>query len=322
MLSTKERTFVGALKDSSGIRIRMPERQISPLADNDQLPTQDFEIVVEEPTIYPWPENLDPATFGRPIKRIRYYFEPFMAAIRSIRKDYAWHTFYQNPETHSSHIEDYPEILTQLERLFESELGTKYTAAQYELLVRSHIIVIAVSNRNGSIAGYFSSSYAERDTISGVKIPVTFGNHGVISRDHQQHKIGVTMGAITTLHGQKLSDLFSQIACVLRTNNRNILNPLKQAGIVYRSDELHGDTLDETESMARTAIAHMHNEIFQLSDVHLPFDKPLEIEHRFDPTFTIERVNSNQIIYICCITSLSKCIYKLFARRPRRKKKI
>ena len=299
----------------------MPERQISPLADNAQLPNQDFEIVVEEPAIYPWPNDLDPTNFGRPIKRIRYYFEPFMNAIRSIRKDYAWHTFYHNPETDSSYIEDYPEILTQLERLFESELGTKYTPAQYELLVRSHIIVVAVSSRNGSIAGYFSSSYAEKGTISGVNIPVTFGNHGVISRDHQQFKIGVTMGAITTLHGQRLSDLFSQIACVLRTNNRNILNPLKQAGTVYRSDELHGDNLDDTEAKVRTAISYMHNEIFQLSDIHLPFDRPLNIEHRFDPTFTIERVGPDQIIYICCITSLSKCIYKLFARRPRRKKK-
>jgi hypothetical protein len=299
----------------------MPDRQTAPLADTPQASNPDFGIVVEEPAFYPWPQNLDSTKFGRPIKRIRYYFDPFINAIRSIRKDYAWHTFYQNSESRSSYIEGYPEILAQLERLFEDELGTKYTEAQYQLLIRSQIIVVAVSNKNGSIAGYFSSSYADSNTINGIDIPITFGNHGVISREHQQYKIGVTMGAITTLHGQKLSDLFSQIACVLRTNNRNILNPLKQAGTVYRSDELSGDALDNIETTAKAAISYMHNKVFQLSDVHLPFDRPLNIEHRFDPAFTIERVSPDQIIYICCVTSLSKCIYKLFARRPRRKKK-
>jgi hypothetical protein len=212
-------------------------------------------------------------------------------------------------------------VLAQLERLFERELGTKYSPEQYQLLVQSQIVVVAVAKDTNSIAGYFSSSYSGRNTILGVDIPITFGNHGVISQDHQQFKIGVTMGAITTLHGQKLRDLFKTIACVLRTNNKHIMNPLKQAGNVYRSDKLAGDHLSPIEIQARSAIQHMHVNLFQLPDVQLPFDRPLNIEHRFDPAFTIDGVRSDQIIYICCVTSLSRCIYKLFARRQRRQQK-
>ena len=280
----------------------------------------DFEIVVEESTRFAWPLEDMREDFGEPMKRIRFYFKPFLNMIRSIRKDYSWKVFYIDPATDRSMVEQFPEVVDQLEKLFERELGTKYSHAQRELLLCSHIVIIAVAKKSNEIAGYFSASYAPRNSIPGIPIPVTFGNHGVIAEEHQQFKIGVTMGALSILHGQKLRDLFRTIACVLRTNNKNILNPLRQAGNVYRSDHLQSSTLSKDEAISQRAIDYMHNNVFNLPDEPLPWDKPLEIDHRFDPAFTIDGVRENQIIYISCVTSLSKCTVRLFARRRRRKR--
>ena len=299
----------------------MPDLKRSERLGPSRAHDSEFNIVVQESDHLLWPTALTENQFGEPLKRIRSYFLPFLAAIRRARREYLWKAFFLDSSTGRNVVEQYPKIVDQLELLFERELGSKYSFEQRELLLQSHIVIVAVSKSDMEIAGYFSSSYEPRNAIKGIPIPITFGNHGVIAADHQQYKIGVTMGAITTLHGQRFRDLFSTFACVLRTNNRNILNPLKQAGIVYRSDELSGPRLCEEEEIAKSAMAHMHSNLFQLGRIELPWDQPLKIEHRFDSTFVIDGVREDEIIYICCVTSLAKCIFRLFARRPRRKKR-
>jgi len=297
----------------------MPERQSTPLADGPAENGPDFDIVVKERSSYPWPSDIKRETIGKPTPRIRMYFVPFIALVRHARRDYSWKFFYTNPETGRSFIEAYPAVLHQVERLFHDELGTSFSQEQRGILLNSQIVTVAVSRKDDSIAGYFSSSYIPSGTITDVDIPLTLGKHGVISRKHQQFKIGVTMGAISMIHGQRIRDLVRTVGCVLRTNNRHIFNPLDQSGVVYRSDRLSDNSDLKHSPTARAAILHMHNEVFGLKNVSLPFDKPLQIGHRFDAEVTIEGVAPDQIIYVFCRTSLIRLIFRLLARRARRK---
>ena len=128
------------------------------------------------------------------------------------------------------------------------------------------------------------------------------------------------MAAISMLHGQRLRDLFSPIYCVLRTNNKYVYKPLAQTGPTYRSDRLDKPQLSANEQRARIAITHMHAEVFGLIDVELPFGRPLKIQHSFDPRVTIEGVQSDEIIYVFGMTTPARGLFKLLARRARKKK--
>ena len=187
-----------------------------------------------------------------------------------------------------------------------------------KLLLTSQLVVVVVDKDQGTIAGYSSSSYVPKNTISGIDRPLSLGNHCVIAAEHQKHKIGMFMAAISMLHGQNFFDLFKKIFCVLRTNNRYVYLPMAQIGPTFRSDKLSSPNLTRDEQMARIAIAHMHNEVFRISSVALPFDRPINIHHRFNPAVTIEGVNPNQIIYVFGITIPVRGIFKLLARRSHR----
>ena len=276
------------------------------------------EIVVRESTGYPWPLEKLPNKYGNAPKGSRIQFEAFLSLIRFARPQYHWIVFYLHNSTGINYISEYPAVLAQLERLFQDELGTRFSDEQRHLLLSSHIVVVAVHKEDGSIAGYHSSSYFPRGALPEVDTPLMFGNHLIIAANHQQFKLGVFMGAIAFMHGEQLRDLFKIIRCTLRTNNKHILHPLEQLGTVYRSDRLEKLGLSDEEKRARVAVSYMHRVMFGLNPEDLRFDAPLEIQHQFSPEVTIEGVGPNQIIYIYCMTSPIRAMVKLVARRARR----
>ena len=273
---------------------------------------------IDEP-FYPWPTSDGSIKHGFADNRIRTYFEPFLKLITKTQKRYDWYFFYTNKSSNENFIAENPSILKQLERLFEDELGSKYSTEQRKILLQSQLVVIAVSKGNQSIAGYCASSYMGKNTLPELEIPLTVANHVVVANRHQQYKIGVTMGAITIFHGQKIRDLFARVSCVLRTNNKHLLGLLSQIGNVYRSDHLELGELSTEQQQALTAINYMHYRIYGLEQVSLPFNKPLEIQHTFDASVTVNNLKQNQITYIFCVTTPATSILRLIGRRRRRK---
>jgi hypothetical protein len=278
-----------------------------------------LDIIVKEAPVYPWPPALSAKRFGNIEHPHLWHFRIFLKLIELARPTYSWKYFYLNRSSGLSHLADYDELIQQLERLFQDELGSPFSEEQLNLLLTSQLVVVVVDKKSGTIAGYSSSSYVPRNSITGINRPLSLGNHCVIAADHQQHKIGMFMAAVSMLHGQRLPDLFRNVFCVLRTNNRYVYLPMKQTGPTFRSDKLSHTNLTEDEQRARLAISHMHNEVFRLYNIELPFDRPLDIKHNFDPAVTIDGVNSNQIIYVFGITIPVRGIFTLLARRSRRK---
>ena len=279
---------------------------------------KDLGIVVGESRERSWPAELVASKFGKNHTSFKWYFLIFLKILEAAKPKYRWKYFFIEEGQSVNEISKYPIVTRQLEGLFQSELGACFTEAQLNLLITSQIVAVAIDKESNSISGYSSSSYIPRDTVHGIDYPLSLGNHCVISSKHQKHKLGMFMAAISIMHGQKFLDLFREVSCVLRTNNKHVYLPMSKTGPTFRSDRLARGELSRAEEVAKLAITYMHNEVFNLRSVELPFDRPIDIEHKFDPEVTIDGVKPDQIIYVYGSTKPSKGICKLLFRKPKK----
>lgn len=273
------------------------------------------DILVREPKRYPWPENIPISkAYGAPNPNTNL-FNVFTAFVRRYRKDYFWVYFHPISRTNRTNsISCQPDLVSRLEDIFRDELGANYTYEQRELLLQSEIVIVAICKKTNSIAGYCSGRHSQ-PSHHRFSYRVVFGCHEIIAKAHQRAKLGVFMAAQLIMYDQRISNLFSKIGIIVRSNNKYILRPMQQFGIVFRSDQMRDPRLEEH----RKIVQFMHNQLFMLKDVPLSFDQPLEIDHYFEEPVRIEGLSGNQIIYILCQTTLFKSVVKLLFRRKRKK---
>ena len=129
----------------------------------------DFDVIVSEPRLYPWPTEILPlqSNFYGVSQHNSLLFNMVIGLARKLRQDFHWVVFYNSPSQSSMNsISEYPQLIEQMERLFSDELGTKYSEPQEYLIRSAHSVVVAVDKTNGSLAAYCCNSYLPKGTIS------------------------------------------------------------------------------------------------------------------------------------------------------------
>jgi len=274
------------------------------------------DILVRELPRHAWPKKFDATVFGAP-HRYNKLYRSLSYFFQKIRPEYEFKHFH--PTTSGDRvnsISEYHNIVNTLEDIFREELGASYTPEQRQLLLTSEIVILIVDRKTKSIVGYSSGTKVQPSPVS-FSFPVVFGGHAIIRHDHQQAKIGLITAALLLVYAQPLSNLFSRIGFIVRSNNKHILRPMEQCGEIFRSDQMHQYETDVSEQ--KKIFLHMHNEVFGLKNTELPFDAPLNISHYFEEDVRISGLGGNQIIYVLCVTTLFTTVCKLIFRRRRRK---
>jgi hypothetical protein len=298
--------------------LNVHQQPVKTEADLAKHESREPSIIVPESKPRSWPADVSfRSSYGCP-RPNALLFNISLKIVRAFRQDYHWIALHptNNGELTNS-ISTLPGLLDILEDIFRDELGSDFSPEQLQLLIQSEIVIIAVCKETGDISGYCSGRQlpASMQTFT---LPIVFGCHEVISIDHQQSKLGVFMASLLFVYGQKITNLFSPMGIVVRSNNRHILRPLQQAGQIFRSDKL--SITDPKLQEERAVISYMHDEVFGLKDVSLEFGTPLEVAHYFEERVRIEGLSGNQIIYILCKTTLARAVAKLVYRRRRKTK--
>ncbi len=282
-----------------------------------QAKSTDLSIDRPEPN-FPWPDELTNRSYGNPVHP-HFLFDIAVSGVRRLRSAFDWYVFHREQSDRLNVIEEYPTLFDHLERLFWSELGTRYTPEQRNLLLRSDLILVVVDKQTGQIAGYASSNHLPVGVINNVEIPVTAGCHEVVGKAFQRAKLGTIFGTLMTIMGRTARELFADIAVVLRTNNKYFIRTLEQWGEIDRSDQIDPNTtLNGRIANSAKIIGYMHTQLFGLSEP-VPLGHPLKIQHTFEERITIPGVGPNEIIYLCYHTTLFDLLTGLLGKKKKQR---
>jgi len=282
-----------------------------------QSEDSDFDVIVPEPRLYPWPTEVLPLQskcYGVS-QHNTLLFNMVIRLAKKLRQDFHWVVFYNSPGQSSTNIiSEYPQLIEQMERLFNDELGTKYSEPQEHLLRSAHSVIVAVDKNNGSLAAYSCNSYLPKRTEPGIPVAVSFGCHEIIAEKYQRARLGSLLGALICVYGHSPFNIFRSFAVATRTNNKYIYSTLSAFGDIYRSDHLTNK--GTRPEVARSIVRYMQNTIFDLVE-EVPLDHPITIQHQFDDGVTLAGLSNQEIIYAVSFSTLYKAFTRLL-KKPKR----
>ena len=129
---------------------------ISGQARSGDLDNQDETIIVKEPKLYPWPATIPlEESFHGSSRHSSSLFRLLIRIAKLVRSEFRWFVFYSLPHSEESNsIAEYPDLIGQMEHLFQDELGTRYSEPQEHLIKAANSVVVVVHKDTGSIAAY------------------------------------------------------------------------------------------------------------------------------------------------------------------------